>query len=42
MARFEAIECDLQVSDLMQGIPEGPIITPQCLLKSRFSEKFKT
>ena len=38
-ALFEAIECDLQVRDLMQGTPEGPIITPQCLFKSRFSKE---
>ena len=36
--RFEAIEWDLHVSDLIQGTPEGPIMTPQCLFKSRFSK----
>ncbi len=45
MLRFDAIECDLQVKDLRQGVPEDPIITPQCLFKSRtskFNYKAKT
>lgn len=28
-AFFDATECDLQVSERMQGIPDEPIITPQ-------------
>ena len=40
MALFEAAACDLQVRDLMHGIPDGAIITPQCLSRSRLATKY--
>lgn len=36
-ARLEAREWDLHVTDLMHGAPEGAMITPQCLSRSKAS-----